>query len=207
MAETNSGKDTSGGSEFRCRDRGKGQPVVLRPGGPLRPDAREDPLVFLGAHGHGRSTHTHRGRRRLDLPWSLAMVALCLTACAAPLERPAVVSPAVAAEIVVPHPSAAVSLPHTLTLDDQAIAVLAGGIITRFAVQPGAHWLGVGCAVAWGLDWTEHHLTLLADPRTTYYFLVRPREHCVRLEAVTETAARELLERPTSPALTRASPQ
>jgi hypothetical protein len=121
-------------------------------------------------------------------------IAVCLSACApVSLGRVPPVSPTVAAEVIVIRGTAGADDDRMLTLDGQAIAKLPRGGYTRFAVQPGPHWLGVGCLGGWGLNWAQQHRTLLADPRTTYYFSLEPAPRCARIEPMTEAAAKELI--------------
>jgi len=120
---------------------------------------------------------------------------LCLSACVSPpsIGRVPSVDPQVAAEVVVIRNSSGAHEERMLTLDGQAIATLPRGGYTRFAVQPGAHWLGVGCPEALQLNWTDKHRTLLADPRTTYYFLIAAAPACANIEPMTEAQAQVLM--------------
>lgn len=130
-------------------------------------------------------------------------LAVCLSACATQLGQAPVVDPRFASEVVVVHSSVTTSGSQTLTLDNQTVALLSGGVATRLTVQPGPHWLGVGCSAALGLSWTEEHLTLFADPRTTYFFQATPTQRCARLQPLGEAATRALLEHGTAEALAR----
>ncbi len=122
------------------------------------------------------------------------LLAVTLSACApASLGRVPSVSPNVAAQVVVIRPTDSASEDRTLTLDGQAIATLPAGGYTRFPIQPGPHWLGVGCFTGLGLSWTEQHRIVLADPRATYYFLVADDPRCARIEPVSEAAAKDLI--------------
>ncbi len=123
----------------------------------------------------------------------LALLFLSLSACASQHfgEAPAV-DPQIAAEIVVIHKDTN-NGNRTLTLDGQAIAALPHDSFTRFAVQPGPHWLGVGCAGALQLSWTGKNHTFIADPRMKYYFLIAPAPRCATIEPLSEPQAQHLM--------------
>ncbi len=128
----------------------------------------------------------------------LGLLLLCLSACAMqPIGRVPPVDPQVAAEIVVIHNGSGAREEQMLTLDGQAIATLPQDGYTRFAVQPGPHWLGVGCPGVLHLSWTGKHRPFLADPRTTYYFLVAAAPGCANIEPMTEAQAQELMSQST----------
>ena len=128
----------------------------------------------------------------------LGFVVLCLSACSPQsVGRVPPVDPLVAAEVVVIRNSSGTREERTLTLNGQAIGALPRGGYTRFAVQPGPHWLGVGCPGVLRLSWTGQHHTFLADPRITYYFLVAPAPGCAKIEPVTEAQAQDLMSQST----------
>ena len=123
------------------------------------------------------------------------LTALVFAACTAPLERLQPVDPTAAASLVVIRGSAGGRDPLVVTLDGQAIAALPGGCYTQLSIQPGPHRLGIGCMAGWGLAWTEHHQLVIADPRTTYSFLVTPAPGCARIESLSADAAQDWLAR------------
>ncbi len=126
------------------------------------------------------------------------LLVVCISACApVSLGRVPSVNPDVAAHVVVIRSAVGSNDDRTLTLDGQAIAALPPGGYMRFNVQPGPHWIGIGCIAGWDLAWAQQHRTLLADPRTTYYFRVVSAPRCAQLEPMTEAAAKDLISQST----------
>ena len=123
------------------------------------------------------------------------LTTVLIAACATPLGHVPPVSPTTAAMLVVIRAGPKSREPRTVMLDGQAITELPGGSYTQFAIQPGPHRLGIGCVAGWGLTWTEQHQLVLADPRTTYYFLVTRAPECGRIESLSADTARDWLAR------------
>src|ERR1035438_2982025 len=60
---------TKDGTQIYYKDWGKGQPLVFSPGWPLSPDAWEDQMIFLAAHGYRCIANDRRGHGRSDQTW------------------------------------------------------------------------------------------------------------------------------------------
>ncbi len=116
-----------------------------------------------------------------------------MSACVTPLGRVPTVDDTVAARLVIIRAADDARSIHTLTLDGRAVSALRAGTYTQFPLQPGPHRLGVGCATAGGLDWTERHRIILTDPRTTYYLLIKTAAHCASIERLSHQQAQVAL--------------
>jgi hypothetical protein len=134
-----------------------------------------------------------RSFNRLEHLWMTLSAVAFLSACVTPLGRIPPVNDHVAARLVVIRTADDTRRTPKLTLDGQVVSALRAGTYTEFPLQPGPHRLGVGCSTAAGLDWTERHRILLADPRTTYYFLIKTAAHCASIELLTHEQAETAL--------------
>jgi len=80
-------------------------------------------------------------------------------------------------------------------LNGQAVATLPTNSYTDLRVQPGPHRIGAGRSVADGLAWTVHEQMVVADPRTTYYFVISGPSRQPRVDPLASEEASAVLSR------------
>ncbi len=118
---------------------------------------------------------------------------LAAVACAPRLGSVPIVDPTSAATFVIIYLGGSSDQVRTLILNGQAVATLPAGSYTEIPVQPGPHRLGVGWTVVGGLAWTVHEQMVVAEPRTTYYFVITGPSTQARMRALSAEEARAAL--------------
>jgi len=118
---------------------------------------------------------------------------------------PSVSSPDEAAEVIVIRRKSAVESPlsYIVMLDGQEIFRMKAGDYASFKVEPGTHSIGVEWLYSWPSKWREMTLIVACDPRTKYYFLVRPRGTMTIIEPISEQRGLELVSKSTYKPMTQ----